>query len=153
MAARYTVETNGDIALSAATAKTIMNVINATNGLIRIVEIGVSFDGTSATAEPVTVELCNSTQATAGTSTAHTILQTGGPTRTVQATAARNYTAEPTTLTVLKRWLVHPAGGGIIVQFPLGREPEQVTTADGLCIRCTAPATVNVQGYMEFEEG
>lgn len=152
MAAGYTVETNGDIALSAATAKTIMMVINGANSLVRLVEISLDFDGTSATAEPVTVELVSSTQAGAGTSTSHTIAQCRGPTRTVQATAARNYTAEPTTLTVLKRWLVHPQSGRTI-QFPLGREPEQVTTADGLGIRCTAPATVNVQGYMEFEEG
>lgn len=152
MSAGYVAETNGDIALTAATAKTILNVINAANGLIRITEMAVSFDGVSSTAEPVTVELCSSTQATAGTSTSHTIVQTRGPTRTVQATAARNYTAEPTTLTVIKRWLVHPQTG-LFVQFPLGREPEQVTTADGLCIRCTAPATVNVQAYMEFEEG
>lgn len=152
MAARYTVESNGDIALTAATAKTVMNVINGSNGLIRIIEFGLSFDGVSSTAEPVTIELCNSTQATAGTGTSHTILQTGGPTRTVQATALRNYSAEPTVLTVLKRWLVHPQAG-IVMQFPLGREPEQVTTADGLCLRVTAPATLNCQGYMEFEEG
>lgn len=152
MAARYTADTAGDIALAAATAKTILNVINATNGLLRAVEIGVSFDGVSATAEPVTVELCKSTQATAGTSTAHTIVQSGGPTRTVQATAARNYTAEPTALTVVKRWLVHPQTG-LLVQFPLGREPEQVTSANALCLRCTAPAAVNAQGYIEFEEG
>lgn len=153
MPARYTVETNGDIALSAATAKTILNWISGSNALSRVVELSVSFDGTSATAEPVTVELCSSTQATAGTSTSHTIAQSGGPTRTAQGTAQRNYTAEPTVLTVLKRWLVRPDGGILLVQFPLGREPEQITTADGLCLRCTAPATVNVQGYMEVEEG
>ena len=152
MTAGYTVESNGDIALTAATAKTILSVINAANSLIRLVEFGVSFDGTSGSAEPVTVELCSSTQATAGTSTAHTIAQVRGPTRTVQATGARNYTAEPTVLTVLKRWLVHPQTG-MVIQFPLGREPEQTTTSDALCIRCTAPANVNVQGYMEFEEG
>jgi len=152
MSAGYTVETNGDLALTAATARTIMSVINAANGLIRLCEFSVSFDGVSGTAEPVTVELCSSTQATAGTTTAHTIVQLRGPTRTVQATAARAYTVEPTTLTVLKRWLVHPQTG-LVVQFPLGREPEQVVTADALCIRCTAPANVNCQGYIEFEEG
>jgi len=152
MATGYTVETNGDVALTAATPKTIMSVINATNGLIRIVEIGVSFDGVTSTAEPVTVELCSSTQATAGTSTAHTIAQIRGSSRTVQATAARDYSGEPTTLTTLKRWLVHPQTG-MVIQFPLGREPEQTVTADALCLRLTAPASVNVQGYMEFEEG
>lgn len=153
MPARYSVETNGDVALTAATAKTIMNIINGTNALFRVVEWGVSFDGTSASAEPVAVEICSSTQATAGTSTSHTIAQVGGPTRTVQATAARNYTAEPTVITVLKRHLVRADGGLFVVQYPLGREVEQVTTADGILIRCTAPAAVNVQGYMEFEEG
>lgn len=153
MPAGYTVETTGDIALSAATAKTIMSVITASNALTRICELSVSFDGVTATAEPVTVELCYSTQAGAGTSTAHTIAQLRGPTRTVQGTAARNYTAEPTTLTVLKRWLVPAFNGLLVIQFPLGREPEQVVTADAFCVRCTAPATVNAQGYLEFEEG
>jgi hypothetical protein len=152
MTAGYTVESNGDIALSAATAKTVLAVINAANSLIRITEISACFDGTSGSAEPVTVELCYSTQATAGTSTSHTIAQIRGPTRTVQATAARNYTAEPTVLTVWKRWLVHPQTG-LVVQFPLGREPECVVTADAICLRCTAPAAVNFQGYLEFEEG
>jgi len=153
MGARYTVESNGDIALSAATAKTILNWISGSNALSRVVELSVSFDGVTSTAEPVTVELCSSTQATAGTSTSHTIAQSGGPTRTAQGTAQRNYTAEPTVLTVLKRWLIRADGGLLLIQFPLGREPEQITTADGLCVRCTAPATVNAQGYLEVEEG
>lgn len=152
MPAGYTVETTTDVALSAATAKTILSVICAANAPVRICELSVSFDGTSGTAEPVTVELCSSTQATAGTTTSQTPVQCRGPTRTVQAGGARNYTAEPTVLTVLKRWLVHPQTG-LVIQFPLGREPEQVTTADALCIRCTAPATVNAQAYIEFEEG
>jgi hypothetical protein len=151
MSAGYTVETTGDVALTAATAKTILSVINAANSLIRICEFSVSFDGTSGTAEPVTVELCSSTQAGAGTSTSQTPVQCRGPARAALATGARNYTAEPTVLTVLKRWLVHPQTG-MVIQFPLGREPEQITTADALCLRCTAPATLNAQAYIEFEE-
>jgi hypothetical protein len=152
VAARYTVESAGDIALTAATAKTILSVINAANSVVRIIELSVSFDGVSASAEPVTIELMLSTEAGAGTATTHTIVQSGGPTRTAQATAKRNFTAEPTTLTAIKRWLVHPQAG-LTIQFPLGREPEQVTTADAIVVRVTAPAAVNCQGYMEFEEG
>lgn len=152
MPAGYTVETTADVALTAATKKTILAVIAGSNALIRIVEFGVSFDGTSATAEPVTVELEGCTQATAGTSTSQTPVQMRGPTRTVQASGARNYTAQPTTLTAWKRWLVHPQTG-IEMQYPLGREPEQITTADAIDLSCTAPATVNAQGYIEFEEG
>lgn len=152
MSARYTVESNGDIALTAATAKTILNYICASNAIARIVELSVSFDGTSGTATPVLVELCKSTQGAAGTSTSHTMAQSGGPTRTVQGTAARNYTAEPTTLTTIKRWRVHPQTG-LVIQFPLGREPEQVASANAYAIRCTAAANVNAQGYLEVEEG
>ena len=153
MAATYTVETAGDVALVAATAKTILSYINAANGIARVIELSVSFDGVTATAEPVTVELCSSTEATTGTATSHTMAQTGGPTRTVQGTAKRAFSAEPTVLTVLKRWLVPAFNGLFVLQFPLGREPEQVVTADALVVRCTAPAAVNVQGYMEIEEG
>ncbi|HEU4603744.1 MAG TPA: hypothetical protein VFS24_17345 [Steroidobacteraceae bacterium] len=152
MAAGYTVDSNGTIALSASTAKTVLSVINAANSLIRIVEFALSFDGTSGTATPALIELCYSTQAGVGASTSTTPQQVRGPTRTVQASGARNYTSEPTVLTTWKRWLVHPQTG-IIVQFPLGREPECVVTADALCLRCTAAASVNVAGYIEFEEG
>lgn len=152
MTAAYTVESNGDIALTAATAKSVLSAINASGGLIRCTALAACFDGTSGTAEPVTVELCSSTEAGAGTATSHTILQCRGATRTAQFTAKRNFTAEPTTLTVLMRWLVHPQTG-LYIQFPLGREPEQVTTADALVLRCTAPANVNFQGFLEIEEG
>lgn len=151
MKAGYTIETTGDVALSAATAKTVLSVINAANQLLWIVEFAISFDGITATAEPVTVELCSSTQVTAGTSNALTPVQTYGPSRAAQATGARNFTAEPTVLTTLKRWLVHPQTG-IEMQYPLGREPTQISTSDALCLRLTAPATVNCQGYIEFEE-
>lgn len=152
MSARYTVESNGNIALTAATAKTCLSFIAASGGLFRVIEFAVSFDGTSSSAVPVLIELCYSTQAGAGTSTSHTPAQTGGATRTINGTAARNYTAEPTTLTTWKRWLVHPQTG-FAMQFPLGREPEEVVTADAICLRITAPANVNMQGYMEVEEG
>lgn len=152
MASRYTVESNGDISLSAATAKTVLSYIAASSAPFRLIEMEIGFDGTSSSAEPVTVELCKSTEAGAGTSTSHTILQSGGTTRGVQGSAKRNFTAEPTVLTVIKRWLVHPQTGRTW-QFPLGREPEQVTGSQAYVVRCTAPAAVNVQGYMEVEEG
>lgn len=152
MAAGYSVETNGAIALVAATTKTVMNVINSATGLFRIVELAVAFDGVSSTAIPVLVELCKSTQAAAGTGTSHTIIQVRGPVRTVQATALRNYSAEPTVLTTVKRWLIHPQTG-ITVFYPLGREPEQLAASNAYAIRCTAPAGVNIQGHIEFEEG
>lgn len=151
-AAGYTVGTAGAISLSAATAKTVLAIVNSSTGLIRLVEFGLAFDGISATAVPVLIELTSCSTTGAGTYTSHTIQQTRGATRTVQASGRRNYTVEPSTQTTWKRWLVHPQSG-IIVQFPLSREPEIITASFTMCLRLTAPAAVNCQGYMEFEEG
>ena len=141
MAARFTVETTADVALSAATAKTILSVIAPASGAIRLVEFSVSFDGTSATAEPVTVELCKSTEATAGTSTSQTPVQSGGTPsgKTARSSGKRNFTAEATTLTVLKTWLVHPQTG-FTKQSPLGREEEQDTRHDSH--QCSQPCVL-----------
>lgn len=152
MSAGYVIETTADIALTGATAKTILSAINAANSILTLNEASVSFDGVSSTAEPVTVEICLSTQATAGTNTSHTIVQTRGATRTPQFTAARNFSAEPTVLTVVRQWLIHPQTG-ITYPLPLGREIQQTTTADAIVMRCTAPAAVNARGHMELEEG
>lgn len=156
--AAWTTSTSGGaIALSAATAKTILNVIAATTAIPKIVELYVGFDGTTSSAAPVLIDQCNSTQAGAGTNTAFTPVQCrGGSTLAAQCTAAVNYTAEPTTLTVAKQWLADPSKGGMILQFPLGREahgtPAAASAMKGLPIRLTAPATVNVRAYVDHEE-
>jgi hypothetical protein len=154
VAAGYVLRTAGSVALTAATAKTVVNVIAAANAIFRICELSVSFDGATATAVPATVELCYSTQATAGTPVGTpTFQQMRGPTRTIQATGGLAYSAEPTVLTALKSWFVPVFNGLLVLQFPLGREPEQIVSADAYCLRVTAPATVNVMAYIEIEEG
>lgn len=153
MSAGYVINSGSSaVALSAATAKTVLGVVCASNVMARLNEVNMEFDGVSATAVPVLVELCDSTGGAAGTPGATpTPKQIRGNARAAQCTAGNAYSAEPTTLTVLKHWLVHPQTGRVI-QFPLGREPEHVG-AGGLFLRVTAPATVNVRAGMEFEEG
>ena len=152
-AAGYTVSSGAATALSAATARTIINVIPATGRLLSLVEFAVSFDGVTASAVPVLIELCVSTQATTGTSTAGTLTQLRGRPTTVGATAGINYTAEPTVLTTVKQWLVTPYGGTLVVQAPFGREPEADNTVNkGVALRLTAPAAVNARAYIEFEQ-
>ncbi len=152
-AAGYTFTTEGAQPLAAATAETVVNAISATNDTLMCVEFGISFDGVTSSAVPVLVELCHSTQAGGGTSSTATINQIRGATRTAGFTAQRQYTVEPTVLTVLKSWLIPAFNGSLVMQFPLGREPEQNTTVDGLLLRATAPAVVNCRAYMEIEEG
>lgn len=155
MEVRWVAQTEGEVALAAATtAKTVLNVIAAAGDLIRIVELGISFDGVTASAEPVLIELCRSTQATTGTSSAVTSRHVGGnPNATVSATAAKNYTVEPTVLTPVREWAIDPNKGLFVMQFPLGREPESLDN-DGLCLRLTNPAgtSPNVRAYVEFVE-
>lgn len=146
-------------ALSAATAKTVVYTVAASSNQHSISEIGVSFDGVTASAVPVLVELISSTTGTAGTPRAALAAGKqlrGWPAQTSQTTAADTYSAEPGTQLVNRKWLVTPNGGLFVVQFPLGREPTGLVTAttDGKAwgLRLTAPATVNAHAYMEWEE-
>jgi hypothetical protein len=156
MAAGYVVKTGTTAtALSAATAKTLVNLIAATTKTAVLVEASVSFDGVTASAVPVLVELCLSTQATAGTPGASPTPQQIRGKGTAVCTAGVDYSAEPTALTPFKHWLVTPNGGLMTIQLPLGRESQfdlSGGTNKAQCIRANAPAVVNARSYAEFEE-
>lgn len=150
----YTVA-NSSFAAPAA-VHTVLNVISPAGHGLSLVEFGISFDGTSASAVPVFVELCQSTQGAAGTAgVTPTARQIRGRSTSGSApTAGANYTAEPTTLTMLKEWFVTPNGGLFVYQAPLGREVECDSsggTIKALALRITPPATVDCLAYMEVE--
>lgn len=151
--------TAGACALAAATAKTAVLALSASANQFAITEIGVSFDGVTASNVPVLVELISGTAGTAGTprsALAAAKQLRGWPAQTSQTTCADTYTAEPGTALVNRKWLISPNGGLWVEQYPLGREPTGVVTsatdAKTWAIRCTAPAVVNVHAYLEFEE-
>jgi hypothetical protein len=157
MATGYVQGSGAAIALAAATPKTIFNLIAGANSQAIITEFSISFDGVTASAVPVLVELCQSTQAGAGsgqsTPTPAVIRGQG----TSGSTFGLNYaTTEPTALTVIKQWLVTPNGGLLVIQSPLGREVitnlSGSATVKAIALRCNAPAVVNCRGYMEWEE-
>ena len=157
MAAGFVVKGGAAIALAAATPKTVVNCICGTRALL-VTEFGVSFDGVTASAVPVLIELCGCTQGAAGTPGSSPTPSPIRPTDGAAAifTAGVNYSADPTTITPLKEWLLTPNGGVLVIQFPLGRELWGTTTAatvgKGLLLRLTAPAVVNCRAYMEVEE-
>ena len=159
----YVINTGGSaIALSAATAKTLMYINSGAANQPSWVEYCVGFDGVTATAIPALVEIVYGTKAsnsTPGTaSTSFTPLQVRGwPTQASQQAAANACTSEPTVLTSLRQYLVSPNGGLLIMQLPLGREITQVASGAAISgiqggIRVTAPAIVNTRGFIEFEE-
>lgn len=155
----YVVGTAGTaIAITAAATKTVFNIISGANATPIITELAVSFDGTSASTGKLAVQICQSTQATAGTAgSSPTPTQIRGRSRGAQSTAGINYSAEPTALTVVKEWFVD-ATSGIVLQHPLGRETEADTsgnTVKALAVRIVSftGQTPNLRGYVEFEEG
>ena len=145
---RTVVTTEGEIALSAAAAKTILQIVAPANQRIAVRGFSVSFDGVSSSAEPVQVDILK--QTTAGTMTAATPVKEVPGGETVQMTAQKNATAEPTAGDILRRYEVHPQTG---FERPFAFDEEIVLAGgDRLGLRCTAPAAVNVLGHFACEE-
>ena len=148
--AGYTASTEGAVALAAATAKTILAVIAPAQFGIDLRSLELSFDGVTASNTPVLVEICSSTQATAGTNTAATVDQVYGRAITAGFTAAKNYTAEPTVLTAVDEFTLSPNGGLIIRDWPLGEGFDQ-DVSKAFALRLTAAQVVNARATMKFE--
>lgn len=151
--AGYRIVTGGAVSLSAATAKSILGVKAPSGNGVDLKKFRVGFDGVTASAVPVLVELCYCTfgaNSPGTNSTSVTPAQIYGRAITVGATAAKTWTTEPTTITVFDEWLLTPNGGLVLYDFPLGDTPDSAVS-EGFVIRCTAPATVSVRGTMEFE--
>lgn len=132
------------------------------NGKIKIVEYGISFNG-SAAATPATVELATtdtaSTMSTAHTQTTVECLdQRGIDSRlTYGATTNTGYgngsIASNTTLRPLDRQFVAPTNQ-YVKMWPLGREPlVGNSTTENFCqLRVNTSATVTAIAYIVWEE-
>jgi hypothetical protein len=149
MSAFIGLATTDEIALSAATAKTVLQLIAPTNHRLKLLRWKVSFDGISTTAEPVKVVLMR--QTTAGTMTSLTIRKADDSiAETLQATAQHTATAEPTSGEILDAVDIHPQSG-YESTYNLGQE-DIVGGGDRVGIVCTAPAGVNVIAQIRYEE-
>lgn len=149
MAAFQGIAQTSEVALSAATAKTVVQIAAPTNHRVKIIGVGFFFDGTSTTAEPVQVTL--SRQSSSGTMSALTPVPLDDSlAETLQTLAQHTATAEPTTGVTIDAWECHPQQG-FEVLYPLGQEPI-VGGGDKVGLICTAPATVNVRAKIRFEE-
>lgn len=147
MSVQYII-TSGSTALTAATAKTMIEVASSANMPPEWIAVDVTFNGTNAAAVPVTVDFC--TYTATGTGTAFTPKRFGQALGTSSVTAKINDTVEPAGATVLFSWLVPPTSG-ISYQWPLGRELFQATSTF-MGIRLTAPAAVNAIVNLTIEE-
>jgi hypothetical protein len=150
------------INLGAATALVVLDVApTSTTRRMSVNEFGVSFNGVTATAVPVIVRLVRTTVAPVGGGTitqAATALDPASPaslcTAYMPTTASPGVyaTTAPTVGVILRTFYVPPTSG-LVVQFPLGQEPESGTTAaGGFGIQIVAPAIVAAITYMVWTE-
>jgi hypothetical protein len=145
--AGYSAATGATVATGTA-LKTILSVIAPSQFGIDLKKIHLGFDGVTASAVPVLVELWSAT--TDGTGTAGTVNQMYGRSITAGFTTKYNYTAEPTTLTLIDSWRLTPNGGTLFYDWPLGDSPD-CAVSNLFALRTTAAATVNVNATMWFE--
>lgn len=153
MASIFSATTEGEEALAAATAETVIALIGASAVKAKIVEFGIAFDGISATAEPVRIRMIRTT-ADDGTATGATEVQWSDPDNpTPNCAVKHSYTAEPTKASQpMAEWQCHPQAG-LVIQWPLGREPGlDNSSSAGIAFEVTAPAVVNVSAYVVWEE-
>lgn len=157
MADQYVAAAQG---ITLTTTGVVVLNVTSTGGArrINVNEIGVSFNGTSSSAVPVVVNLIRTTTAgtTGGTiSQAATPLDAAAPSSTCTATMCTTVGAwgtVPTAGAILRTWFVSPTSG-LVLQLPLGQEPDGPATASfGFGIYCVAPAAVGVMAYLVWTE-
>lgn len=148
----YAVTTEGEEALGAATAETLIQLRGATATKAKVVAWGVSFDGVTASAEPVVVRLLR--QTTDGTNSGATEAPLDPDSPTANCTAFHSHTStEPTAGDVLETYEVHPQGGSVVREYIEGREPTlDNATTSRIAIEANAPAAVNAVAWLHWEE-
>lgn len=151
--------TAAQVAVTTGTAiKTLLQIATPSTEMLRVVEWGISFDG-SAAATPIKVELIDTD--VAATVTAHVaagLVKVNAPNDVASlmtlGTAATGYTASAegsiTASRVLDAQLIAPTAQ-YVIQYPLGREPE-VAVSRFLRVRVTAGAAVNALCFVTWEE-
>ena len=135
-----------------AGAKTILKIITPTTFNIKIHEIGISTDGVTASAVPMTVDWGNSDETTAGTAGGSpTTIQVKGSAIAHGITLGANFTAEGTTLTPSVKLYIPQFMGTFVHQMPLGLEPvSPAGTADSFFVRVNVTAAVNVLCWVKW---
>jgi len=127
-----------------------------TNVTLCLLEIGISFQGTSNTAAPVHCDLIRQTNGgtmTASGTNSFVSLLDNGITHTIQATAQDTATVEPTLgggVGPFKDWSIHPQTGLVIPTSDLGEVLVHDNTYLGLRLQAGAGVTADL--YWIFEE-
>lgn len=138
--------TTPQIALVAATAKTVLQIVAAANHRVKVQRVSVSFEGTSTTDAPVQVDIYRQTTAGTGGTANNPVKDNDADDETLQTTALRNIvTAEPTSTDLLESKFCHPQG-----RIDLG--PFTIPGGGRIGVKLTAPNVVDCLPSAVFEE-
>jgi hypothetical protein len=151
--AGYAIQTGAAVALSAATAKTILAVIAPAQFGIDLRSVEIGFDASTAnTAVLVEIGTCtNATNSTPGTgNTTGTVNQIYGRSVTAGFTGFYASTSEPTVITPVDSFTVPPNGGLVIRDYAFGQGLDTAVSTS-FVIRCTSQSSVNARATMIFE--
>lgn len=145
----YRLATPAEVALVAATKKTVLQIRPASNIPIVLASFWLSLDGVTSTNQPGIVKLLR--QSADGTGSDATPVKADDRiSQTLQAVAKYNFTAEPTTDgDLLHIHEVHPQGGGIEIPF---LEPIVIASTDAVGITCEFAQAVNLVAGITFWE-
>lgn len=140
------------IPLTAATAKTILEIATSAGSTAMPITWWVMFDGTTATNTPVKVEVGRfSAAVTTATTVTPSKLNYGGNSIASQCTVKHSTTVEGAgTATDVEIYRVNPTSG-LHVPESLGREMS-MGASSFFRIRCTAAQAVNVTFGIKWEE-
>lgn len=145
------------IALSAATAKSVVGVKAASNIALKLLEAAISFDGSTSSYTPAVVDFGRCTFATNSPGTNSTSLTLGNTKRdpgrqeTIQATGGYGWTTEPTVITAQHSKDIGQYNGIYHYINPFA-SPIVIAGGAGFVIRANSPNAVNVTGHLTCEE-
>lgn len=153
MAGLYGTFTTGPVALTAATATTVLQVKAPTNQRLKIKAYEISFDGANSANSPANVSIERQTGGTFS-NTAVAPKKTNDPSgslETLQAVGSTGMTAAPTSGDVLHNLTV-PVFGGLFVLPQNPGEEDMVYGGSILGVKVNAPQGVNVYLTIKYEE-
>lgn len=148
----FTTTTEGEEALAAATAETLCQIRGSASIKARVLAWGVSFDSTSAAAEPILVRLAR--QTTDGTGSGASEVLNDPDDAAALLTSFNSFSAEPSLGDILEEYDIAPQGLPFVKEYPLGYEPViDSATTSRIAIVVTAPAVVNAVAWIRWGEG
>lgn len=142
---------SGVVSLSAATAKTVLQIATPATTRAKVVGFSVSFNSVTASDAPAVVDFLRQTTAgTGGTSATLAPLDPDAPASQVTGLYDIN-AAEPTGGNVLWSGYVTPVGGLFVYNFADGEEPI-LDISNRVGIRINSPSAVSAIATLTYAE-